>query len=133
MGNVSHHYFFREDTVIIKKPNSCLSPEGKRYYLSEPMRSTGDGTFEQCGGTVHDSLEEMANGVIIGLFANYGEGYVREQVILYNSLNNEVKGKPCVLIDRESVVVKGASSDIDDLLKLQKILKEKISKRLQQH
>ncbi len=139
MEKVLHHYLFRTDTTNIRKSNSNSCLEGKAYYLSEPMRSIGNGTFEVCGGVIENSLEGIADGIVINLFSKYAENsinngeYINDKIILHSSLNNEVKEKPHISVDRESIAVKGASSDVDDLLKLQMLLKEKIGKRLQQH
>ena len=130
ISKVLHKYFFRKDTAIIKTPDYRLYPEKRVYYLSEPMRPVGDGTFELCGGTVKNSLEEIADSVVINLSPRDSGGYVHEKIILYRSFNNEVKGKPYISVSREDVVVNGATSDTDDLLILQKLLKGKISKKL---
>jgi len=118
-------YYYSENSTPTVKGRGKSTEAGKKYFLFKPQEKENTNSF-------YSSLEEIAKEVANSLFFydDPSKGFAYDEVILYRSLNAEVKGKPRLLASRKKVVISGAVSDADELCELQKRVVEIIDREL---
>jgi len=78
---------------------------------------------------VYDSEREIAEKVVDRLFLQQRGEFLYTNVILYWSLDGDLKGKPQLIVSRDGIGSKGLSNESDVLAKVQECVVEVLRER----
>lgn len=104
MGKKLECYFYEESMFPITGGKSTK-------YIVSKLEPTGN--LEHI---VYD-IQQVAREADC-LFSKDGSKYIYDSVVIYSSLDDNIKGKPCVVATREGTIIRGINNSSDILFSI---------------